>query len=135
MVLLKYYKFLAYINPLISHTCIQLDKDSWFGDNLIAVLAAGWLEIESRVGAKLGKPALEGGLVLPLPMVDLLVELTATPDLTLLKDVLQEATCTYKTNVHTEPLDNWNNAIDLATLPNCSKSVLAYCVTSIIVYL
>jgi hypothetical protein len=101
------------------------------------VLAAGWLEVKSRVGAKLGKPALEGGLVLPLPMVDLLVELTATPDLTLLKDVLQEATCTctYKTNVHIEPLDNWNNTIDLATLSNCSKSVLVYCVTSIIMYL
>ena len=71
-------------------TCIELDEDSWLGDNLIAVLAAGWLEVESGVGAELSKPALEGGLVFPLITVDLRVELTATSDLTLLKDVLQE---------------------------------------------
>ena len=71
-------------------TCIELDEDGWLGDNLIAVLAAGWLKVESRVRAELGKPALEGGLMFPLTTVDLRVELTVTPDLTLLKDVLQE---------------------------------------------
>lgn len=54
------------------------------------MLATGWLKVESRVGAELSKPALEGGLVFPLTTMDLLVELTATPDLTLLKNVLQE---------------------------------------------
>ncbi len=96
---MKYFWVYIHVShPLISDTCIQFDEDGWLGDNLIAVLAAGWLGVESGVGAELGKPALEGGLVLPLPTVDLLVELTATPDLTLLKYVLQEATynlCTY----------------------------------------
>ena len=73
------------------YTCIQLDKDGWFCDDLITVFAASWLEVQRCVRAELGKPALKGRLVFSLPTMDLLVELTVTSDLTLLKDVLQEA--------------------------------------------
>ena len=72
------------------NTCVQLDKHSGCGHNLVTVLPRGRSELESGVLPQLGKPALQGGLVFPLTSVQLRVELAVSPYLPIGKYIFKE---------------------------------------------
>ena len=57
--------------PQTVPTSIQLGEYSGRGHNLVTMFLRGWAELERGVLLQFGKPALQGGFVLPLLMVQI----------------------------------------------------------------